>query len=608
MKKNNILVFLGCLILVAFSCSDYDNFSSKHVYPDQNVYGEKSIYIPEALKDNDFDAEQSQWCYQRSRQSENWICFWEEGFGDDPTFATNKYAVNVNNLLEKAEEFYNYYTDELKFVSKGESNTDQYKMMIFLSYKLDWSATGAGYDDVIGALWINVPAAQPVGAVVAHEVGHCFQYQVYCDDASKKSGFRYGFGENGAGGNGFWEQCAQWQSLKIYPEEQFTTSNFTEYLSSCNMNVLHETPRYANYFIQDYWANKHGIDIVGKIWRESQNPEDPIEAYKRIVGIDQESFNNEFFDYARHMVTWDLDLIRDYGKNYMTRSQCNMTEMDGGYWEVKPEDCPQNYGYNVINLNVPDGATTVSANFLGEAGAEGYRAISIENAGWRYGFVALLNDGSTVYSDIFSESDGTATFDCPDGCKKLCFVVSGAPTQHWRHAWDDDASNDEQWPYRVKFNATNLFGKISIDPNAEPKDLTLTYDLAVAQNNEYAAVPVQIDISRLSSAFVLYPDEIIEKFDSEIIYYGVNSDGTLNSESTASHPGHWFNAQGDICNWGESAKLYSEYSIEDFIFNIGQYPEGSSSGDKYTISQAFIYTNSAGKIAKATFVFNITIQ
>ena len=30
----------------------------------------------------------------------------------------------------------------------------------------------------------------------------------------------------------------------------------------------------------------------------------------------------------------------------------------------------------------------------------------------------------------------------------------GAPTQYWRHLWDDDASNDEQWPYEVTFENT----------------------------------------------------------------------------------------------------------------------------------------------------------
>jgi hypothetical protein len=41
-------------------------------------------------------------------------------------------------------------------------------------------------------------------------------------------------------------------------------------------------------------------------------------------------------------------------------------------------------------------------------------------------------------------------------------VVSGAPTVHWRHAWDDNDANDEQWPYQVKFNNTNVYGYTNV--------------------------------------------------------------------------------------------------------------------------------------------------
>lgn len=44
-------------------------------------------------------------------------------------------------------------------------------------------------------------------------------------------------------------------------------------------------------------------------------------------------------------------------------------------------------------------------------------------------------------------------------------VISGAPTEHWRHAWDDNDANDEQWPYQVKFSGTNRLGYQNI-PNS----------------------------------------------------------------------------------------------------------------------------------------------
>ena len=71
---------------------------------------------------------------------------------------------------------------------------------------------GRGYDNVIGALWVNPSTCKPVGSTIAHEIGHSFQYQVYCDQILRgetdawafKSGLRYGY-EGSNGGNGFWE-------------------------------------------------------------------------------------------------------------------------------------------------------------------------------------------------------------------------------------------------------------------------------------------------------------------------------------------------------------------------------------------------------------------
>ena len=41
-------------------------------------------------------------------------------------------------------------------------------------------------------------------------------------------------------------------------------------------------------------------------------------------------------------------------------------------------------------------------------------------------------------------------------------MVSGAPSIHWRHAWDDDYTADEQWPYQVTFHNTNIYGYANI--------------------------------------------------------------------------------------------------------------------------------------------------
>lgn len=104
------------------------------------------------------------------------------------------------------------------------------------------------------------------------------------------------------------------------------------------------------------------------------------------------------------------------------------------------------------------------------------------------------------------------------------------------------------------------------------------------------------------------PGQISDKWGKEIIFAGVNKDGSLNTNSTANEPGHWFDMDGNICVWGERAQIYSELDKDNFIFKVGQYPGHCRTGEKYTIRQCLVYGYETGQKVQATFVFNITIE
>jgi hypothetical protein len=588
---------------------------------DPSTVDTSRIYVPGELRSMDLYSSSSTWFYGRSKQSEHFIVFWGKNYdeyGDiTPTEYPNAtYRVDIDDLLEKAEEFYDMNVNTLKFVTPGESKTDDYKMMIFLYFTTDWMSYGSGYDNVIGAIWQSPSTCQPVGSTIAHEIGHCFQYQVYCD-LGGNSGWRYGFGSNG--GNVYWEQCAQWQSYQSYPMEAFTSYNFGVYIDNCYRSTFHEWQRYANYFINYYWADKHGIDFIGKLWQQSgaAGQEDPAQAYMRINGISLDEYNNEQFDYARRMVTWDLDAIRANGENYVGAHSCALDKVDDDYWQVSVDNCIENHGYNVIRLNVPDAGTTITADFAGIAGAPGYNAINVHAAGWRYGYVALKGDGTRVYSDMYSDNSGTASFTCPENCDKIWFVVSGAPTSYWMHPWDEDATNDEQWPYKVKFSGTNIYGVLEFTEDDQPHDTTFVFNLSFpADAGSYSGTTASVDIVKLCYAFVLNATEITSNIglpntNKNIKFYGVNNDGSLAVNATANGLGHWFDADGNVCNWSSATtginKVFSEFDESSFIFTIGQHPGRCAAGDVYKIKQAMVYSPATGQYYTATFEFNITI-
>lgn len=419
--------------------------------------------------EDDLKNTSNQWSNERSYQSKHWILYWEAGYG------TSVPAV-VPGILENADKIFELYADSLKFITinQGKSKTDSYKMIIRLRHTNDWEASGSGIDNIIGLLTLSNGAhTSRSGQTVAHEIGHCFQYQTHCDNGDW-NGWMYNWGTSTL--NVFWEMCAQWQAYKYYPKMQFVwdSGQGNDWFGG-TINGLHRHPftpflRYNNYFIQDYMCHKHGMDIIGRLWNESQNPEDPFQAYMRLTmegtaAAKLSQLGDEMWEYGARMTTFDLDPIRDYGKDrILFRDQTALSSAGDGFWRPTADNCIENWGNNAIRLNSASGKQ-VFVEFVGEAGQDGYTAYNTTKAGWRYGFVALKTDGTRVYSDIgrasYGEPTGVLSFQCPTSCKYLWLVVSGAPTSYWTRDWTgwDTESTAEQWPYRVKLYQTNVYGK-----------------------------------------------------------------------------------------------------------------------------------------------------
>lgn len=621
------------------------------VLSESDVADYDKFYKPNEFANMDFLRGDSKWSFVRSKQSEHFFVFWEEGFGDNPNANSVPEAlrVDIDDLLEKAEMFFDINVNTLGFaeLGAGKSNLDNYKMEIYLLYQTEWLATGSGYDDMIGALWVNPSTCKPVGSTIAHEIGHSFQYQVYADLLAYSGisndfnrGFRYGFGGNG--GNGFWEQCAQWQSFQSYPEEAFSSYDFGVYMANYHRHFGHEWQRYASYWLHYYWTDKHGIDFIGKLWHEAVGPEDPIQACMRITGLSVEEMNAELYDAAAHMVTWDIDAIRSIGSDYIGQYEYKFYEAQDGSYQVAYSKCPGTTGYNVIPLNVPEAGTVVTTSFTalapGSALAPGdpgeyndngttkttssYNSSSLTRAGWRYGYVALLESGERVYGEMNRKTSASVEFTVPAGCERLWFVVLGAPASYEAHAWDEMESNDDQWPYKVKFTNTDLLGNVVIDPNDEPQDLTLTYNISFAADAEaYSGTKVNLnnngDINKVVQALTLQPSEIISALlaaketpqEGKVAFAAVESDGSLNYNTTANGHGFWFDSNGDVIGWGSDndSKVFSEFTASNFEFSIGQFPGKSSAGNSYTIKEALVYQKE-GTQYQVTFVFNITIN
>lgn len=438
----------------------------------------------------------SQWSNERSMQSKHWVLYWEAGYGTSA-------PASVESILNTADQVFEHYANELKFITinQRKSKTDTYKMIIRLRYTDEWEASGSGIDNVIGLLTLSRWAyTSRGGQTVAHEIGHCFQYQTHCDNGDW-NGWMYNWGAGNY--NVFWEMCAQWQAYKYYPAMQFDNEWLTNTLNGLHKHPLAVDLRYNNYFIQDYFCHKHGMDIIGRLWNESRSPEDPLQAYMRLTmdaslskAEKLEQLNDEMWEYGARMTTFDMDPIRTQGAGTIgKRSQTKLTKDIFGFWSPTAADCIENFGNNAIRLNAnPTTSKTVYAEFAGEAGKDGYTAYNTDKAGWRIGFVALQRDGTRVYGDIatatYDNPECTIAFEYPANCSHLWFVVSGAPTDYWTRDWidwDGVEGNKEQWPYKVKFHQTNVQGHSNNNTYpASIEEVTVAGDNRTTDNNVYS--------------------------------------------------------------------------------------------------------------------------
>ena len=427
--------------------------------PDGPEEDNKDTYFPENLwnvqSGNDYQSASSQFNIFRMKETDNFVAFWEAGFGDDPSKTANsKYRFQLDDLMEESEGMYKFYRDTLKFVEKGNSLTDKYRMNFYIYYSDEGTVYGGGADDKVGVMWLTPGRIQtkPYGTM-AHEMGHAFQYMVACDG-------HWGYSSAPAGSSiqSIFEMTSQYMLFQYYPTwMQFESYHVDNYLLNTYKTFLHEDIMYDNPFVLEYWSDKHGRDFVGKLWNEAIKGEDPVMTYKRITGIDQATFNNEMADAAMKFITWDMDRIREHAKDFANKHTCELNFVGNGWYRVASSKCPQNYGYNAIRLKVPTSEIEVKLRFRGLPGAEGYHAVNIDKAGWRYAFLAEKSNGEKVYGDIYSDATEEVTFSVPDNTTYLWLVVTGAPTEHWEHICDNNADNDEQWPYEIKLINTELY-------------------------------------------------------------------------------------------------------------------------------------------------------
>ncbi|RZK62942.1 MAG: hypothetical protein EOO85_31760, partial [Pedobacter sp.] len=336
----------------------------------------KTVYLPKNLstvpEGNNFNDNNSEYSNKRSYQSANFVMYWSKEYGDNPMANQDiSKRFNIKRLLIESERFYAYYAKTLKVIIEGRSISDKHKIIFLITGGENNTAYAWGGEDKVGILW--TPASrinkEPYG-VIAHELGHVFQFFANIDH--NKTSFNGTINEMGA-------QYLLWQ---VYPEwTTFENFHLKDFVKNSYKAFLHPDNAYHSPFLLEYWSEKHGKHFYGKMLREVEKNEDPVETYKRITQINQDQFNNEVFEAASKFVTWDLKRIEQTTKQYANQHSTILKPMADSWYRISSENCPENYGYNAIKLNVPKVGNMITAQLRGIVGTEGFINSDPSNAG-----------------------------------------------------------------------------------------------------------------------------------------------------------------------------------------------------------------------------------
>jgi hypothetical protein len=359
----------------------------------------------------------------------NVVCFWEKGFGDDlskaPDLDGQPMTVNLDCLLSRVEYFYNVYRDMMGFLLPG-SKAERYRMMVMLKYSLEGTAYGGAYDNQIGALWITPVRVQDKTLnCIAHELGHSFQSKISCD------------GRGGYGGS-IYETSAQWMLWQVNP--RWTTDeryHWEDYKKDIHLSLFHPKNMYHAPYVLEYWSYLHGITCIADMFRGVRRGENFPQAYMRMYDVDLKKMGDELLDCYSRLITFDFPDKRKESERYSCELLSQMTDTLGG-WK-KPVKVPETYGFNVVEITLPEVGKRVKVQFQGLS--------KDDNIGYRYGLVAIDNFNNPTYLGTNSELKKTLYYTNPGNIKKLFLVVVGCPVK----TYEGNSKESVLYPYIVRF-------------------------------------------------------------------------------------------------------------------------------------------------------------
>ena len=133
----------------------------------------------------------------------------------------------------------------------------------------------------------------------------------------------------------------------------------------------------------------------------------------RLTKMNASQFSDDLFEAHRHTIFLDFNHAHGETRPY------------AGNWPQLPEaGAPEPGGFDARRLPVPDRGKRIKVEFQGHA--------EDADEGWRYGFVAMMDDGTCHYSPIYKKGRARLSYKAPKDktVGELYLVVMKAP-KNW---------------------------------------------------------------------------------------------------------------------------------------------------------------------------------
>lgn len=332
----------------------------------------------------------------------------------------------------------------------------------------------------------------------------------------------------------------------------------------------------------------------------------------RMALLDMKKWSNEIKNLLNNNFGGTSYEEQYYWDNGQYRNTWKMTPYQtmtasGEYLVPDEATTPGWSGSNVIPLKVSSGAKQVTVSFYNVGDKS-------NNTNMNYLLCYRATDGTPVYSEpITGEGAVTLRLDktpsSTNGTQMVFAVVVNTDyqytgnenirTNHYNYkikleeglSGAGDANTkyynnfvlDYEWPEIGE----NTFSSSSEAVSGSSSNIiaadTVEFEISatVQISEDYGTTSVEFDSQKLATALGISANEL-----ASATFFAIDGN-TFNTTSTAKAPGHWFDKNGLVTEWGENAYVFAEWNLTDGKIAIGHYPNRVSAGETYKFAQGF---------------------